>query len=59
MSRTPDAIGETALRIRYTFKRLTKEEKDLFQAILLEEMEFQRWFAVAYTSEGEVFLGLQ
>jgi hypothetical protein len=53
------AIGEPAVRIRYTFKRLSKEEKDLFQAILLEEMEIQRWFTVAYTSEGEIFLVLQ
>jgi hypothetical protein len=47
------------VRIRYTFRRLSKEEKDLYQAILLEEMEIQRWFTVAYFAGGEVFLVLQ
>jgi hypothetical protein len=49
------------VKIRYTFKRLSREEKDLFEAVLLEEMDIQTWFSVAYcrVAGGEVFLVLQ
>lgn len=51
---------EGVVRIRYTFRRLSKEEKNLIEAVLLEEMEIQRWFAVACCAKlgGEVFLSL-
>lgn len=49
------------MKIRYTFKRLSREEKDLFAAVLLEEMDVQAWFSVAYcrVAGGEIFLILQ
>ncbi len=49
------------MRIRYTFPRLTKEEKDFWEAVLLDEVERQRWFAVASSAVlgGEVILTLQ
>ena len=49
------------MRIRYTFQRLSKEEKDFWEGILLEEMDLQRWFAVASSRVlgGEVFVTLQ
>ena len=52
---------ELPVKIRYTFKRLSREEKDLFAAVLLEEMDVQAWFSVAYcrVAGGEIFLVLQ
>jgi len=49
------------MRIRYTFPRLSKEEKDLLEAILLEEIDMQRWFAVTSSRVlgGEIFVILQ
>ena len=49
------------MRIRYTFPRLSKEEKDFLEAVLLEEIDFQRWFAVASCRllGGETFVILQ
>jgi hypothetical protein len=49
------------VKIRYTFKRLSREEKDLFEAVLLEEMDVQAWFSVAFCrmAGGEIFVVLQ
>jgi hypothetical protein len=49
------------VKIRYTFKRLSREEKDLFEAVLLEEMDVQAWFSVAMCrlTGGEIFIVLQ
>ncbi len=49
------------MRIRYILPRLSKEEKDFWEAVLLEEVELQRWFAVASSRVlgGEFFLILQ
>jgi hypothetical protein len=49
------------MRIRYIFPRLSKEEKDFWEAILLEEVEMQRWFTVTSSRVlgGEIFLTLQ
>ena len=49
------------MKIRYSFPRLTREEKDLLEAILLEEMEAQCWFTVAcsVTLGEELILTLQ
>jgi hypothetical protein len=52
---------EEAMKIRYTLSRLSKEEKDFWEAVLLEEIDMQRWFAVASSRllGGETFLMLQ
>jgi len=52
---------EEAMRIRYILPRLSKEEKDFWEAVLLEEIDLQRWFAVASSRvlAGEVLLLLQ
>ncbi len=49
------------MRIRYTLPRLSKQEKDFWEAILLEEIDMQRWFAVASSRVlgGEILLILQ
>jgi len=49
------------MRIRYTFPRLSREEKDFLEAILLEEIDTQRWYAVASSRllGGEIFVILQ
>lgn len=49
------------MKIRYSFPRLSREEKDLLEAILLEEMDTQCWFTVAcsVTLGEELILTLQ
>jgi hypothetical protein len=49
------------MRIRYKFQRLSREEKDFLEAVLLEEIDVQRWFAVASSRllGGEIFVILQ
>lgn len=49
------------MKIRYSFARFSKEERDFWEGILLEEMDNQRWFTVAssHVCGGEVFLSLQ
>ena len=49
------------MRIRYIFPRLTKEEKDFWEGVLLEEVDLQRWFAVASSRVfgGEILITLQ
>ncbi len=36
--------------IRYSFTRLSPSEKALLNALLLEEMELQGWFAIVCSS---------
>jgi len=36
--------------IRYSFNRLSPSERALLNAVLLEEMEFQSWFAIVCSS---------
>jgi len=49
------------MRIRYKFPRLSREEKDFWEAILLEEIDLQRWFTVTSSRVlgGEIFVVLQ
>jgi hypothetical protein len=49
------------MKIRYIMPRLSKEEKDFWEAVLLEEIDMQRWFAVASSRllGGETLLILQ
>jgi hypothetical protein len=49
------------MRIRYKFPNLTREEKDFWEAILLEEIDMQQWFAVSSCRilGGELLLILQ
>lgn len=49
------------MKIRYIFPRLSKEEKDFWEAVLLEEIDMQRWFSVASSRflGGEIILILQ
>lgn len=48
-------------RIKYGFPRLTKKERELYEEVLIDEIEIQAWYAVAYCDllEGEVFLCIQ
>ena len=46
--------------MRYQFAELSKQDKEFHEMVLLEEVDMQRWYAVAYsTTLGEVFLPLQ
>jgi hypothetical protein len=49
------------MRIRYKFEHLSPEEKEFWEAILLEEMDMQKWFVVACVEllGGEMILSLQ
>lgn len=46
------------MRIRYYFGRLSKEQQEELEAILLEEMDMQSWYAVTFCSlmGGEILL---
>jgi hypothetical protein len=45
------------MRIQYRFARLTKDQRELLEMVLLEEMDVQRWFSVAWiVTMGEEFI---
>ena len=48
------------MKIQYRFAKLSKDQRELLEMVLLEEMDMQRWFTVAYcTAFGrELFLPL-
>ncbi len=47
--------------MRYQFAELSKQDKEFHEMVLLEEVDMQSWYAVAYitTFGEEVFLPLQ
>ncbi len=49
------------MKVRYTFARLSRSEREFLEAVLLEEMEYQTWYAVSYSKsmQGEILLMLQ
>ncbi len=48
------------MKIQYRFAKLSRDERELLEMVLLEEMDMQRWFTVAYstTFSRELFLSL-
>ena len=51
---------EAPMRIQYRFAKLSRDQRELLEMVLLEEMDMQRWFTVAYSTAfgREVFLSL-
>ena len=49
------------MRIQYRFTRLSKDQLELLEMVLLEEMDIQRWYSITFvTALGrEAFLPLQ
>ncbi len=49
------------MRRHYSFPKLSRIEQLFLEAVLLEEMDYQRWYAVSYIGSlrEEVLLGLQ
>jgi len=49
------------MKIQYRFAKLSKDERELLQMVLMEEIDIQRWFAVAWcaTVGAEIILPLQ
>ena len=49
------------MRIRYTFEKLTREQRAALEAVLLEEMEIQAWYTVTVSSflGGETLIWIQ
>lgn len=49
------------MKFNYYFIRLSKTERDLLEAIMLEELQLQAWFAVAYIEVfgGEILIPIQ
>ncbi len=49
------------MKRRYYFGRLSKDEKEYLETILLEEMDIQSWFSVTYSRlfASEIILTLQ
>ena len=41
---------EEPMKIQYRFARLSRDERELLEMVLLEEMDMQRWFTVAYST---------
>ena len=48
------------MRIQYRFAKLSRDERELLEMVLLEEMDMQHWFTVAWsmTIGRELFLSL-
>ena len=48
------------MKIQYRFAKLSRDERELLEMVLLEEMDMQRWFTVAYSTAfgREFFLSL-
>jgi hypothetical protein len=51
---------EAPMKIQYRFAKLSRDERELLEMVLLEEMDMQRWFTVAYSTAfgRELFLSL-
>jgi len=49
------------MKMEYRFNPLSKDERELLEMILLEEMDVQAWFAITFSStfNEEVFLTIQ
>ena len=49
------------MRMHYKFTPLSKDERELLETILLEEMDVQSWFVVTYSSifAEEIFVTTQ
>jgi hypothetical protein len=49
------------MKIRYFFERLSREQKAALEAVLLEEMDIQGWYAVSVSSlmGGEIVIPVQ
>lgn len=52
---------EGAMRIQYRFARLSKDQRELLEMVLMEEMDVQRWYSVTFVAAlgREAFLTLQ
>jgi hypothetical protein len=49
------------MKKQYRFSDLSQEEKEYHEMILLEEIDVQAWFAIAYSNifNEEVFVAVQ
>ncbi|MBK7259108.1 MAG: hypothetical protein IPI01_15165 [Ignavibacteriae bacterium] len=49
------------MRIRYTFEKLTREQRAALEAVLMEEMEIQAWYTVTVSPllGGETLIWIQ
>lgn len=49
------------VKMEYRFTPLSKDERELLETILLEEMEVQSWYAITFSSifGEEVFITIQ
>jgi hypothetical protein len=49
------------MKKQYRFGELSKEEKEYHEMILLEEVDVQAWFAIAFSSifDEELFVTVQ
>lgn len=50
-----------AMKKQYRFAELSEEEKEYHEMLLLEEVDVQAWFAIAYSSifSEELFVTVQ
>jgi len=57
----PSPARTGVMKKQYKFAELTKEEKEYHEMILLEEVDVQAWFAIAFSSifDEELFVTVQ
>ena len=53
--------GRKTMKMQYRFVELSKGEREFHEMILMEEIDVQSWYAIAYSSifSEEVFLTVQ
>ena len=58
---TQERLKEDPMKIQYRFAKLSKDQRNLLVMVLLEEMDNQRWFTVAFSKAfgQEIILPLQ
>ena len=49
------------MKITYQFGRISKAQREYYEMILLEEIDMQSWYAIAYSDllAQEIFLTIQ
>ena len=53
--------GGCTMKMQYRFAELSKDERELHEMILMEEIDVQAWYAITFSSifAEEVFLTVQ
>lgn len=48
------------MKMNYSFSKLSRSEREFLEAVLMEELEMQTWYAVTYSKMfGEILVMVQ